>query len=399
MANLLKRMAVRNYRALAKVDVDLGPLNVFFGPNGAGKSTLLDTIWFARDCAKRGASAASAQRSHGIGMLWDGAAHDALIEIGLETEAARYALEFGLSSGRIESHVGERLQSLSDNLALIVRRPGADTADFYDDRTRETLAFPLREPDKLALARYVDFQPKCVEAGEMDRLLQFVHKHECRSFDLHGLRSRGSESSHETWLWDRGQNAWSVLRNLLGRRGVDDRYDTIDRFMRKAFPSFDGLIIEQTGPLSVATSFLEKGRRKPISASGVSDGHLQLLLLLTAIFDEGRDRDSLFLLDEPEVSLHPHALAVLADALKEATSNWNKQILVATHSPVLISEVSPICIFAATTDDGGTRLTRIDKMPGIQDLLEEYAAGSLFMAETLAPQGGEPIGGVKSAND
>ena len=47
----LTRLQASNYRALAEVDLPLGPINVLFGPNGAGKSTLLDTIWFVRDCA------------------------------------------------------------------------------------------------------------------------------------------------------------------------------------------------------------------------------------------------------------------------------------------------------------------------------------------------------------
>jgi predicted ATPase len=147
------------------------------------------------------------------------------------------------------------------------------------------------------------------------------------------------------------------------------------------------LVIEQTGPLSVTCHFLEKGRRKPLAASGVSDGHLQLLLLLCTLFGEGK-RDSIFLVDEPEVSLHPHALAVLADAMEEATRRWCKQLFVATHSPVLISQFAPECVFAADVDKGAVRFTRIDRVPGVQDLLEQHAAGSLFMAEALAPQDG-----------
>ena len=54
----LTKILVRNYRALADIDLDVGPINVLFGPNGAGKSTLLDTLYFFRDfllaCSGRG---------------------------------------------------------------------------------------------------------------------------------------------------------------------------------------------------------------------------------------------------------------------------------------------------------------------------------------------------------
>ena len=123
-------------------------------------------------------------------------------------------------------------------------------------------------------------------------------------------------------------------------------------YMAEAFPTFDALIIEPTSPNALYASFLEKGRRKPILASGISDGHLQLLILLTALFSEGRDRYSLMLIDEPETSLHPWAIAILGKAIKEATEQWGKQVAIATHSPVLISQFDPNQIITVEQEDG-----------------------------------------------
>jgi predicted ATPase len=92
------------------------------------------------------------------------------------------------------------------------------------------------------------------------------------------------------------------------------------------------------------------------------------------------------LLDEPEVSLHPWALAVLAEAIKLATDEWNKQVFVATHSPVLISQFAPEHILATEVVDGRTRLRRLSEMREVKDLLEQYPVGSLYMSEAIAPQ-------------
>ena len=191
-------------------------------------------------------------------------------------------------------------------------------------------------------------------------------------------------------LWDFGNNAWSVLRNLQDKRKVDHRYGTIMAYMAEAFPAFDGIVLEQTGPTSVYASFLEKGRRHSIYASGASDGHVQLLLLLTALFSEG-DRASVLLFDEPEVSLHPWALVVFARAVKEAARQWNKQVFLATHSPVLISQFDPPDILVASTDEGRARFVRLSEIHEFRDLLDEYAAGSLYMSGTVAPQGVEAL--------
>jgi predicted ATPase len=388
MTTRISTIHIRNYRALADVRLDLRPIGVLFGPNGAGKSTLLDSLWFVRDCAIRGVELASASRSHGIGILFDGAAEDdQRVEITLGTDEVEYALRFDLTSGRINSSPGELLTSrATGSSARINRGVGSEDAELYNDFLEQSGGYRLREPDKLSLSLYLGFNPADDEAASLDRLLRYVRHYNSRSFYLHRLKSQGSESSPEVRLSDRGDNAWSVLRNLHDRRNRDDRFDIIIGYMRRAFPSFEDIALEQTGPSSVYASFIEKNRSHPILASGVSDGHLQMLLILIALFSEGRDRDSLVLLDEPEISLHPLPLSVLAEAIRESATR-SRQILVATHSPVLISQFDRDEIIVAESEAGRTRLRRLSEIEDVQDLLDEYAAGSLYMSNVIGAQG------------
>jgi predicted ATPase len=383
--NGLTELRIKNFRSLANVSLDIRPVNVIFGPNGAGKSTILDTLYFFRDCAIRGVELASSDRSHGIGVLWDGAENDARISLAVATDNVDYELTFGLSSGRIEPFAGETLRSKNTGEVLIDRKVGTDEASLYHTNIGQHVPITLREPEKLSMGLFLDFNSGHLDAGYLDKVMHYVRLYHARSFFLYRLKREGSESSHEKRLWDRGDNAWSVLRNLHDKKSFDERYDTIMRYMVEAFPAFEGIILEQTGPNSVYASFREKGRRKEILASGVSDGHLQMLLLLTALFSEG-DRDAVVLFDEPEISLHPWALAVLSKAVKFAAESWRKQVLIATHSPVLISQFEPEDILVAEIDKGCTRLTRLSQVCEIKDLLEEYAPGSLYMSEAVGPQ-------------
>lgn len=383
--NGLTQLRVKNYRSLADISLDIRPVNVIFGPNGAGKSTLLDTLYFFRDCAIRGVELASSQRSHGIGILWDGADEGAQIAIAVSTDNVEYELTFGLSSGRIEAFPGEVLRSMNRDVLLMDRKLGSDTVSLFHTKINQHVTTQLREPEKLSLGLFLDFNQGDSEAGYLDKVLHFVRRYHSRSFVLNRLKTSGSESSYETRLWDRGENAWSVLRNLHDKKSVDDRFNTIMRFMAESFPTFDGIVLEQTGPSTVYASFREKKHRNEILASGVSDGHLQMLLLLIALFSEG-DRDSVILFDEPETSLHPWALVVLARAIKLAAGQWRKQVILATHSPVLISQFDPEDTLVANVDEGGSQLNRLSEIEEVQDLLEEYAAGSLYMSEAIAPQ-------------
>ena len=125
----------------------------------------------------------------------------------------------------------------------------------------------------------------------------------------------------------------------------------------------------------------------PIQASGVSDGHLQFLGLLTALFGDMRDRPSLLLFDEPETSLHPHALAVFAEAVSEAATKWNRQVFLATHSPVLISQFQPEDVVVAEAgQDRSTTLRRVSEIGELQDVIQQYSVGSLYMAEEVGQQ-------------
>ncbi|MDM3850424.1 MAG: AAA family ATPase [Aphanizomenon gracile PMC627.10] len=387
MLNNLNHLHIKNFRSLADVHISPDSLNILFGPNGAGKSTFLDTIWFIRDCAIRGVDSASSFRDHGIGILWDGASETDNILIEIEDESTKYEVSFGLSSGRIEAFAGEKLINKINNQLLINRTIGSDKATFYQFMGEDETTITLREPEKLALTSYVAFGKGDGTASELDRLLRAARSYHLRGASLFNLRRAGSESEPGDRLQDRCENLWSVLRNLHDRQVIDDRYDTIMKFMRESFPAFDGLYFEQTGRNTVYANFLDKRRRKPIQASGVSDGYIQMLINLTALFSEKPNGYSLILLDEPDISLHPWALAVFGKAVKLATEKLNKQVFIATHSPVLISQFEPQNIWATELDKNGqTVMKRVSEITDIQDLLEEYATGSLYMAEMIAPQ-------------
>jgi predicted ATPase len=377
---------------LADISVELRPINLLFGPNGSGKSTLLEAILLVKDCISRDVEEAARTWNNGFGMLWQGIGQRVDewkgISITLETVLAEYSLRLGFSRGQIQPYAGEVLYSKEKKVRLINRKTGSDEANFYHHEENSIVKTSLTFPEKLALIQYMQgAEPISPDVLNLRNLLNSVHFYHSHYIDLYGIKQRGSESGMDISLREDGGNLWSVLRNIHGRSAIDSRYETIISFMEKSFPNFKDLVFEQTGPNAVYANFVEKGRQHPIPVLGVSDGHLQMLIHLTALFSEGTDRDSLIIFDEPETSLHPYAISVFAEAVKLATKEWNKQVFIATHSPVLIGQFESTDILATGLDESGqTVLTRVSEMEDIKDLLESYDTGSLYMAEAIAPQ-------------
>ena len=388
MAELL-RLAVHNYRCLRHVDFAAARINVLFGPNGVGKTTFLDALWFVRDCFLHGLAEAASSRPLRIGALADAARPgEERIDIDIETHAVTYRITFDYSSGRMPPLVGERLLSKKRRTELLSRSVGSDHAKFYLERFRTHSQWRLSSPEDLALNQYKLLSKGDDEGIELVSLLRSLHCYSGREVNLSNLRRIGCESGTRTYPLERWENLWSALRNLNDQRAIDERFETIIQYMRKAFPqAFRDLVFEQFGPERVTGSSVEHGRRRPIQASGVSDGHLQLLGLLTALFGDMRDHSSLLLFDEPDTSLHPHALAVFAEAVREAAQQWNRQVFLATHSPVLISQFEPSDVVVAEAgEDRSTTLRRVSEIAELHDLIDQYSVGSLYMAEQVGAQ-------------
>jgi predicted ATPase len=385
MGNQLTRLHVKNFRSLADVSIETRPINVLFGPNGSGKSTLLEAIRLVKDCVSRDVDEAIRTRHNGFGMLRQGSA---AMSIRLEAAHAEYELQLGFSRGQIEPYAGEVLYSKAEKASLIHRIIGSDEANFYHDKEKPAVQTRLTFPEKLALIQYMQGSGFAhMDASNLQNLLNSVYFYHSHYIDLYGLKHRGSESGINSTLREDCGNLWSVLRNIHGKGAIDSRYATIISFMQNSFPTFKDIVFDSAGPNGVYASFVEKSCRDLIPALSVSDGHLQMLIHLTALFSEGEGHESLILFDEPETSLHPYAISVFAEAVHHATKKWNKQVFIATHSPVLIGQFEPEEILATKLDESGqTVLTRVSEMEDIKDLLESYDTGSLYMAEAIAPQ-------------
>lgn len=117
----------------------------------------------------------------------------------------------------------------------------------------------------------------------------------------------------------------------------------------------------------------EPGLRFPVHQIGASSGTLRMLALMTALF--GEPGSNLIGIEEPENHVHPTALAAFAEYLLKARGRV--QILVTTHSPLLLdflNEPGAVCI-VRHMDQQGTRVNREGNPEAVRQALEASGFG------------------------
>jgi hypothetical protein len=111
----------------------------------------------------------------------------------------------------------------------------------------------------------------------------------------------------------------------------------------------------------------------------VSDGTLRLLALTLPAYLP--DLSGVFLIEEPENGIHPRAVESMFQSL---SSTYGAQVLLATHSPVILSvaEASQVLCFSRT-GDGATDVVLGSEHPALRDWRGEENMGVLFAGGVL----------------
>lgn len=110
----------------------------------------------------------------------------------------------------------------------------------------------------------------------------------------------------------------------------------------------------------------------------VSDGTLPLALTLLAYIPE---LSGIYLIEEPENGIHPRVIEV---AFQSLSSVYGAQILLATHSPVILGLADPSHVLCfARDEEGATEIVRGSEHPALRHWRGETNLGVLFAGGVL----------------
>ena len=172
-----------------------------------------------------------------------------------------------------------------------------------------------------------------------------------------------------------GTNGEDLVSCLLNLRETDrGRFEIIEDTLRAGFPDFERLDFPPVAAGMLAMTWKDRNFRRPFYMHQLSEGTLRFLWLVTSLLSA--ELTSITLIDEPEVSLHPALLALLADLLREASQRT--QLVVATHSDRLIRFLEPKEVVALELADDGYVTAKWADQFDLEKWLEEYALDELW---------------------
>lgn len=423
---MITRIEAWNYRCLRYVEQDLGPFHVLVGPNASGKTTFLDVVAFLGRLVTDGPEAAVVERTQNFqdlvwgrgGNLW----FELAIEGAIPERLKDHFAERRFDTIRYEVKIGPNAQT--DEVEILAERAllkKSTHAERERHSRRELFPSPPEPPATILTEKPSSRATKTVinkVRGGNDNYYSEVYQESGKgwapAFKLGPRKSAlGNLPADETkfpvttWLKDLLSEGVQpvVLNSLLIRRASPPlrihgfRPDgsnlpwVVDVLRRRSPERFR----EWIGHIQTALPDIEdirtverqddRHRYLIINYRGglevpswmASDGTLRLLALTLPAYLG--DFSGIYLIEEPENGIHPRAVETTFQSL---SSVYDAQILVATHSPVILSIADPSTVLCfAKTEDEATDIVRGSEHPALRDWRGETNLGVLFAAGVL----------------
>jgi predicted ATPase len=408
---MIRRVQASNFKSLGEnVDLELGPLTVLVGANASGKSNVADVLHFVAHCLHRGLDVAMADR-HGFGSLVRSTgdpAHEIAIRVEVANAEGSGFWAFVLAAGesgrghRVVREWGEWHQLPGEteaHLKELFADPPDGLGDFFKEVTKVLDRFGGVPPGTVS----ADMPPS--GSGVPEPLAELMEQSRHNAFELRegvwqaGKASKGiaphvqrsslalplmggderfkglvdelenvvvyrifpdvlrePQKADPTWpMRASGSNWASILRDLDKATAGADLLAALGRITG----DIDDYRVTEVGGYLIPELRHARPGKAPIwlGVAQESDGTLRLAGLLTALLQE--PPLTLLGIEEPELTVHPGALGVLFDSLRQ--TSVRSQILLTTHSSDLLDLLDIDAIRVVERRDGVTAVSPVEE--------------------------------------
>ena len=373
--NGIESIKIRGFRSLADVELsDMPSATVLIGANGSGKSNFMRFFEMLSWMLRSRRLQEYVQRQGGADdQLFGGSATTPRMEaeIRMRTDQGLNDYKFALAHAHPDRFlfVEESLRYSSFGLAS-----EADWRYLGSGHTEARILDAAHSSEPLGVP------PRT--ASTITYLLR-----NCAAFQFHDTSDTSAfknrwDVTENSQLRSHGGNLASVLYRL--EREDLTRHETICRQIGRVLPGFDRFVIEEDYG-RVLLRWRAKWSDKSFGAHLTSDGSLRFFALVTLLNLPPHLLPDVIMLDEPELGLHPAAIALVGGLIKSLSVE--RQVIVATQSPLLVDSFDLDEIFVLDLEEGRTTCRKLDAESYQHWLDDGYRTGELWRKNLF---GGRP---------
>lgn len=370
----LEHLTVRGFKSIrALEDFELRSLNILIGANGAGKSNLLNLFKMLSHLSQKRLQLFIGNGGGPDALLFGGRRRTLKLETELFFENGHYEYRFSLvpAANTMVFGAEEILPGLAQQPDNVIRQ---------GDKTLlgSTLWSSGHSESRMADIDHGEFASYVLPDMERWRVFHFQDMSHMAQVRLL------SDVRDNLRLKPDAGNLAPFLRRLRERHS--DHYSRIVEAVRLSAPFFGDFVYRKNPGDQIDLEWFEAGGDpdKPFGPRQFSDGTLRFICLATLLHEPENLEADLILIDEPELGLHPYALTLLAEMLKQAADS--RQIIVSTQSADLVSQFTPEDVVVVNRRDSESVFERLDP-DRLSAWLEDYALGDLWRMNVL---GGRP---------
>ncbi len=368
MPDALKKLTIRGFKSIREAkDLEFRSINVLIGANGAGKSNLISFFQMLGQIV-RGQLDDYIRSEGGVG--------DLLFNGRKVTDQMEFETRFGVRGYRFKITPGP-----SENAAI------TDEARYYDGSQNDWRDLNAIGSGKSALVE--EAQGESVDSKYSQPVYDAISS--WKIYHFHDT-SATADMRHAEIAQDNmhlRQTAKNIAPFLLRLRTKEPSvYKEIVQSIQLVIPYFDDFTLtkEHLGPKKVVhLTWRQSGSDFPMQPYHLSDGSIRFICLATALLQP--TPPSCLILDEPELGLHPAAIQLLAELIKDASQRT--QLIISTQSPELVNCFEVEDIIVVSHQEGESTFERLD-LDDYSAWLDDYTIGELWSKNVI--RGGPIIG-------
>lgn len=319
----IKHIKIKNFRSAEDLKIDCGKIAVLCGSNSVGKSNIFRAIEFA------------------------------------------FSQELSQSDVINNLSYNKRSSNVQIQVDLIFKNPSKKIRDIVNAESGAEIRFSFRATKKGNVTRRLD---KIIIDDEQFNILlsefSIVYIPTIRDLDGDGIKPFQSLFRKSIYLGSSGKKIKehiAGIKTALAKKAsgiLFDQKEVVQKILNaKSFDiNTDSVVIDDSYD-SIQLAIKTKKNTK-VSLNDVGTGHQSVAIIsLYRQLGEATPGHTLYLFEEPDTHLHPPTIRAVGDELLKASSK--SQVLITTHSPILISHIGLDKVYHLThSDQSGTSIKR-----------------------------------------